>query len=58
MLYETMNDEPLAFDPEEIAAGEFLSLGEISDRLVARPEDFTPPFRTLFRWYVENRRQS
>jgi isopentenyl-diphosphate delta-isomerase len=58
VLYETMTDESLTFDPEEIAAGEFLSLSEISDRLAARPDDFTPPFRTLFRWYVENRRQS
>jgi len=56
VLYETVTDEPLTFDPEEIAAGEFLPLSEIGDRLAAHPEKFTPPFRTLFRWYIENRR--
>lgn len=55
VLYETETDETPTFDPEEIAAGEFLDLEEITRRLDARPEEFTPPFRTLFRWYVANR---
>ena len=52
VLYRTVTDDPPKFDPVEIADGEFLTLDEISQRLAANPEQFTPPFRTLFEWYV------
>ncbi|MBI1314637.1 NUDIX domain-containing protein [bacterium] len=54
VLYKTVTDETPTFDPVEIAAGEYLDIHEIRRRLDARPEDFTPPFRTLFRWYLQN----
>ena len=57
VLYESVTDEPPRFDPEEIVSGEFLELDEIQRRVEAEPEKFTPPFRTLFRWYIEQKDQ-
>ena len=52
-LFRTTTDEPPVFDPEEIESGEFLPLKEITTRIEQTPADFTPCFRTLYRWYVE-----
>ena len=51
-LFHTVTDETPTFDPGEIASGEYLPLGEIASRLARDPHDFTPCFRTLFRWYA------
>lgn len=50
-LYRTVTDSPPAFDPDEIESGEFLPLDRIAQWVESRPEEFTPCFRTLFRWY-------
>ncbi|QDU81801.1 putative Nudix hydrolase YfcD [Polystyrenella longa] len=53
VLYQLTSDAPITPDPGEIASICFLSLTE-TDRLVAKsPEDFTPPFLQLYRWYRE-----
>ena len=51
-LFRTVTDDTPQFDPGEIESGEYLSLTEISRRLSAAPESFTPCFRTLFTWYL------
>jgi isopentenyl-diphosphate delta-isomerase type 1 len=53
-LFRTMTDEPPCFDPGEIESGAFLSLDEVSRRVAASPDSFTPCFRTLFAWYVKH----
>lgn len=52
-LFRTVTDAIPTFDPGEIASGEYLPLDEIAARLDRDPLDFTPCFRTLFRWYCE-----
>lgn len=51
-LFYCITDETPQFDPVEIESGEFLGLDEIQRRIESRPGDFTPCFRTLFRWYL------
>ena len=53
-LYRTTTDEPPTFDPGEIDGGEFLDLPALAAMMERSPERFTPPFRVLFRWYLEN----
>jgi len=50
-LFQTTTDETPVFDPGEIESGEFLPLAEVSRRVMATPEQFTPCFRTLIAWY-------
>lgn len=52
VLYRIVTDCKPIPDPTEIASIEFLSPGEILRRLERQPDRFTPPFRTLFHWYV------
>ena len=52
VLYRTTADSIPAPDPEEIERVEFVEIEEVKQRLAARPDDFTPPFRTLFEWLV------
>jgi len=54
-LYLTVTDEPPTFDPFEIEAGAFYELQTIADWIEKTPEEFTPPFRVLFDWFVRNR---
>jgi isopentenyl-diphosphate Delta-isomerase len=54
VLYRTVTDDPPRFDPEEIESGAFYELDEIAAMIERAPERFTPPFRTLFRWYDEH----
>jgi isopentenyl-diphosphate delta-isomerase type 1 len=53
-LFRTVNDDPPTPHPEEIAGLEWVSLAEIERRIAANPEQFTPPFRVAFAWYLEN----
>lgn len=54
-LYQTTTDQPLTLDPVEIESGEYRSLESIAAELDQFPERFTPPFRILFRWYMEQK---
>ena len=49
-----MADDKPTFDPVEIESGAFFTLDEIAKMLDDQPGQFTPPFRTLFQWYVEH----
>ena len=51
VLYRATTDQTPAFDPGEVAYGRFFRLDEIEAMIALEPERFTPPFRTLFRWY-------
>jgi isopentenyl-diphosphate Delta-isomerase len=54
-LYETTTDETPHFHPTETAGGEFDSLESIQRRIAESPESFTPPFRALIEWYLDQR---
>jgi 16S rRNA (adenine1518-N6/adenine1519-N6)-dimethyltransferase len=54
-LYETTTDDSPIFHPTETAGGEFASLESISQRIAENPEQFTPPFRELIKWYLAER---
>jgi isopentenyl-diphosphate delta-isomerase len=51
-LYRMVTAQSPAFDPREIAAGEWLSPERLTAWIAAAPEDFTPCFRTLWTWYA------
>lgn len=51
VLYELHTDATPTPDRSEIAGMEFLYPAEIAARIEATPEKFTPPFRSLFRWW-------
>lgn len=51
VLYQTVTDETPRFDPGEVAYGRFFPPDEIAAMIAADPDHFTPPFRTLFKWY-------
>lgn len=53
VLYRLVTDVPPRFDPEEIESGAFYSLPVLSDWIDRDPEAFTPCFRLLFRWYLQ-----
>lgn len=55
VLYEAVTDEVPTPDPAEIAALHWFDIHDLKARVAERPEDFTPPFRVLFNWYVMNR---
>lgn len=55
LLYVCRNDAAPNPDPGEIASIEWCTVEEIAARITACPEDFTPPFRSLFAWYLTNR---
>jgi 16S rRNA (adenine1518-N6/adenine1519-N6)-dimethyltransferase len=54
-FYEAVTDDVPVPDPGEIAAIEWCDVEELARRIEQRPEEFTPPFRLLFRWWIENR---
>jgi isopentenyl-diphosphate delta-isomerase type 1 len=53
VLFYTVTDQPPCGDPTEIEQVEFYPLSQIVELLHHVPEQFTPPFRLLFRWYLE-----
>ena len=57
-FYEAVTDDVPVPDPGEIAEIEWCDVVRLAQRLEEQPEDFTPPFRVLFRWWVENREHS
>ena len=54
VLYRTVSNELPNFDRGEIESVAFLDLEDIAHHLAAHPEQFTPPFQTMLRWYVEH----
>jgi 16S rRNA (adenine1518-N6/adenine1519-N6)-dimethyltransferase len=54
VLYRTTTALPPHPDPGEIAGVEWLTLAEIDERLSSQPAEFSPPFRVLFRWYLQH----
>lgn len=52
VLYRLTTDDVPVPDPEEIEGVEFVPLAEAGRRLDAHPDDFSPPFRMLLRWYL------
>lgn len=52
VLYRTECDDPINFDPHEIAAIEYVSTDEIAARIKNQPAVFSPAFRLLFGWYM------
>ncbi len=55
VLYQCETDKPVTPDPGEIERIEWRTLDEIAAIVDATPEMFTPPFRSLFAWYREQR---
>ncbi len=45
------------FDPHEIESGRYYELDEIARMMEQSPNEFSPAFCTLFRWYVETANQ-
>lgn len=52
-LYRTVTDEEPVLDVEEIADGRFMGREELSDLMHSDPQRISPPFRTLWGWYVK-----
>ncbi len=57
-FYEAVTDDVPRPDPGEIAEIEWCDVALLARRIEERPEEFTPPFRLLFRWWIENRERS
>ncbi len=54
-FYEAITDDVPIPDPGEIAEIEWCDVATLVQRVEEHPEEFTPPFRLLFRWWVEQR---
>lgn len=51
-LYRVVTDQEPTPDADEIAAIEYATANEVRRRIADNPDDFSPPFRVLFAWYV------
>ena len=51
-LYRTSSDAPPTPDPDEIESIEYITPAELTRRMTAAPERFSPPFRALWMWYA------
>lgn len=51
VFYTAVSDAPVSINPEEIAAGGFYPVDEITDWLARDGGLFTPAFKTLFQLY-------
>lgn len=54
VLYRATTNATPRFDLAEVAYGQYFPLEEIDAMLAEDPERFTPPFRTLYRWYRQS----
>jgi 8-oxo-dGTP pyrophosphatase MutT (NUDIX family) len=52
-LYRTVSDGVPVPDPDEIESLEYVLPAEVTQRLAASPAEFSPPFRALWRWFIE-----
>ena len=48
-VYRLRHDRPLTLDPLEIQFGEWVAPAEVTARVAARPADFCPSFRLIWR---------
>jgi isopentenyl-diphosphate Delta-isomerase len=53
-LFRVVTDARITIDPNEIASVEFVDLNIVSERIQKHPDQFTPPFRELFAWYLDH----
>ena len=51
VLYRCETDDTPTPDPGEIERIEWRTIDEVAETINATPEKFTPPFRSLFKWY-------
>lgn len=54
VLYKAVTDDPPTFDPQEIESGGYYGLDEIARMMEQNPDEFSPAFCTLFRWYMDH----
>lgn len=54
VLYRSESDSIVRPDPAEIAEIKWLSIGSIHSWMIRSPEEFSPAFRLLFRWYCKS----
>lgn len=54
VLYRGLSDGPFSPDPHEIECIEWRTVDEITKGIVFHPDDFTPPFRVLFAWFLRS----
>lgn len=52
VLYKAVTDETPVPDRNEIEYLDYMELNEIQQRITESPEEFTPPFRVMFDWYI------
>jgi 16S rRNA (adenine1518-N6/adenine1519-N6)-dimethyltransferase len=52
-LYRTTTDDTPVPDPHEIESLEWAEPEAVAVRIQDHPEEFTPPFRMLFAWYLQ-----
>lgn len=54
-LFICRYDKPITdINKEEIDEGGFFDIEQIRDEIISRKREFTPPFRLLFMWFLEN----
>lgn len=53
-LYRMTTDAAPTPDPDEIESIEYVRPQEITRRIEARPEEFSPPFRVLWEWWLQH----
>ena len=53
-LYVVQTDDVPQPDPFEIESLEYVDPPSLAARMNAEPENYTPPFRLLFHWYLAN----
>ena len=58
VLYRTVTDADPVLDPGEIESARFEELDDVARQVTADPEQFTPPFRVLFHWYMLNQQET
>jgi 16S rRNA (adenine1518-N6/adenine1519-N6)-dimethyltransferase len=54
VLFRTTTDAVPTLNEDEVASLTYFSLEELAALLEAEPTAFSPPFRTLLRWYLAN----
>ena len=58
VLYRIFSDDEPIADPVEIESVEYKSLIQISEMMAENIEEFSPPFRVVFDWYVQSRQEN
>ncbi|MCA9055090.1 MAG: NUDIX domain-containing protein [Planctomycetaceae bacterium] len=54
VLFRSTSDVVPKPDPDEIESIEYLAPAVVTDRMTATPEQFSPPFRALWNWFVSH----